>query len=240
VIEVALLNLERLHSGYGKMEVLHGIDLEVRRGEIVAIIGPNGAGKSTVSNSIVGMADVFSGRITFDGFDITGMPTHKIVGLGIGYTPQLNNVFQSLSVRENLELGLFNLKDDVEGRIKRVLELFPEIRDKAGRPARVLSGGERQMLAVARAIISEPKLLILDEPTAALSPKAAQSLVKKILEIREMGLTILLVEQNVRRALGLADRAYVLVGGKIAYEGDAKKLLGDPLLLERLFFGVNA
>jgi len=237
---VALLNLERLHSGYGKMEVLHGIDLEVRRGEIVAIIGPNGAGKSTVSNSIVGMADVFSGRITFDGFDITGMPTHKIVGLGIGYTPQLNNVFQSLSVRENLELGLFNLKDDVEGRIKRVLELFPEIRDKAGRPARVLSGGERQMLAVARAIISEPKLLILDEPTAALSPKAAQSLVKKILEIREMGLTILLVEQNVRRALGLADRAYVLVGGKIAYEGDAKKLLGDPLLLERLFFGVNA
>jgi len=237
---VALLNLERLHSGYGKMEVLHGIDLEVRRGEIVAIIGPNGAGKSTVSNSIVGMADVFSGRITFDGFDITGMPTHKIVGLGIGYTPQLNNVFQSLSVRENLELGLFNLKDDVEGRIKRVLELFPEIRDKASRPARVLSGGERQMLAVARAIISEPKLLILDEPTAALSPKAAQSLVKKILEIREMGLTILLVEQNVRRALGLADRAYVLVGGKIAYEGDAKKLLGDPLLLERLFFGVNA
>ena len=237
---MALLNLERLHSGYGKMEVLHGIDLEVRRGEIVAIIGPNGAGKSTVSNSIVGMADVFSGRITFDGFDITGMPTHKIVGLGIGYTPQLNNVFQSLSVRENLELGLFNLKDDVEGRIKRVLELFPEIRDKAGRPARVLSGGERQMLAVARAIISEPKLLILDEPTAALSPKAAQSLVKKILEIREMGLTILLVEQNVRRALGLADRAYVLVGGKIAYEGDAKKLLGDPLLLERLFFGVNA
>ncbi|MCD6511853.1 MAG: ABC transporter ATP-binding protein [Thaumarchaeota archaeon] len=222
------------------MEVLHGIDLEVRRGEIVAIIGPNGAGKSTVSNSIVGMADVFSGRITFDGFDITGMPTHKIVDLGIGYTPQLNNVFQSLSVRENLELGLFNLKDDVEGRIKRVLELFPEIRDKAGRPARVLSGGERQMLAVARAIISEPKLLILDEPTAALSPKAAQSLVKKILEIREMGLTILLVEQNVRRALGLADRAYVLVGGKIAYEGDAKKLLGDPLLLERLFFGVNA
>ena len=128
----------------------------------------------------------------------------------------------------------------MEGRIKRVLELFPEIRDKAGRPARVLSGGERQMLAVARAIISEPKLLILDEPTAALSPKAAQSLVKKILEIREMGLTILLVEQNVRRALGLADRAYVLVGGKIAYEGDAKKLLGDPLLLERLFFGVNA
>ncbi len=237
---MALLNLERLHSGYGKMEVLHGIDLEVRRGEIVAIIGPNGAGKSTVSNSIVGMADVFSGRITFDGFDITGMPTHKIVGLGIGYTPQLNNVFQSLSVRENLELGLFNLKDDVEGRIKRVLELFPEIRDKASRPARVLSGGERQMLAVARAIISEPKLLILDEPTAALSPKAAQSLVKKILEIREMGLTILLVEQNVRRALGLADRAYVLVGGKIAYEGDAKKLLGDPLLLERLFFGVNA
>ncbi len=237
---MGLLNLERLHSGYGKMEVLHGIDLEVRRGEIVAIIGPNGAGKSTVSNSIVGMADVFSGRITFDGFDITGMPTHKIVGLGIGYTPQLNNVFQSLSVRENLELGLFNLKDDVEGRIKRVLELFPEIRDKAGRPARVLSGGERQMLAVARAIISEPKLLILDEPTAALSPKAAQSLVKKILEIREMGLTILLVEQNVRRALGLADRAYVLVGGKIAYEGDAKKLLGDPLLLERLFFGVNA
>ena len=237
---MALLNLERLHSGYGKMEVLHGIDLEVRRGEIVAIIGPNGAGKSTVSNSIVGMADVFSGRITFDGFDITGMPTHKIVDLGIGYTPQLNNVFQSLSVRENLELGLFNLKDDVEGRIKRVLELFPEIRDKAGRPARVLSGGERQMLAVARAIISEPKLLILDEPTAALSPKAAQSLVKKILEIREMGLTILLVEQNVRRALGLADRAYVLVGGKIAYEGDAKKLLGDPLLLERLFFGVNA
>ena len=237
---MGLLNLERLHSGYGKMEVLHGIDLEVRRGEIVAIIGPNGAGKSTVSNSIVGMADVFSGRITFDGFDITGMPTHKIVGLGIGYTPQLNNVFQSLSVRENLELGLFNLKDDVEGRIKRVLELFPEIRDKASRPARVLSGGERQMLAVARAIISEPKLLILDEPTAALSPKAAQSLVKKILEIREMGLTILLVEQNVRRALGLADRAYVLVGGKIAYEGDAKKLLGDPLLLERLFFGVNA
>jgi len=237
---MALLNLERLYSGYGKMEVLHGIDLKVRKGEIVAIVGPNGAGKSTVSNSIVGMADVFSGRITFDGFEITRMPTHKIVGLGIGYSPQLNNVFQSLSVRENLELGLFNLKDDVEERIKRVLKLFPEIRDKASRQARVLSGGERQMLAVARAIISEPKLLILDEPTAALSPKAAQSLVKKILEIKEMGLTILLVEQNVRRALSLADRAYVLVGGKIAYEGDAKKLLDEPLLLERLFFSVNA
>lgn len=237
---MALLKLERLVSGYGKMEILHDVDLEVENGEIVAIVGPNGAGKSTVSNTVVGIADIFSGRVTFDRMDVTGLPTHKIVTLGIGYSPQINNIFQSLSVKENLELGALNLKDDAENRIKEILELFPEIRDKVDNLARVLSGGERQMLAVARAIVSDPKLLILDEPTAALSPKAAQILLKKVLEIRKRGVTIMLVEQNVRRALSVADRAYVLVSGRVSYEGKANKLLEEPHLLERMFFSINA
>ncbi len=231
-----ILEVRDLRSGYGKMEVLHGIDLVVREGEVVAVLGPNGAGKTTLLNSIFGIATIHSGQVILAGKDVTGLKPHQIVRLGVGYAPQTNNVFPELTVEDNLVMGAYmrgrdpSIKDD----IKEMFKLFPEIARRRNQKAKTLSGGERQMLAVARALMSRPKLLLLDEPTAGLAPKAASTLMRKIEEIRDMGVTILLVEQNVAKALSVADRGYVLVGGRIVKEASAEELRN--IEMEKLFF----
>lgn len=234
---MAFLEIVNLKSGYGKMEVLHGVSLEVEKGEIVAVLGPNGAGKTTLLNSIFGIATIHDGDIRFQGKSIRGEKPYRIVQMGIGYAPQLDNIFPNLTVLENLQMGAYIRGRDpsISDDIREVFELFPEIARRKNTKAKSLSGGERQMLAVARALMAKPKLLLLDEPTAGLAPKAATLLMNKIKEIREMGLTVLLVEQNVKKALSIADRGYVLVGGKIVLEASAEQLAKENI--EKLFFG---
>lgn len=234
-----IMRIESLSSGYGKMEVLHDININIVKGEIVAVLGPNGAGKTTLLNSIFGIATIHKGDILFEGKSIKGMKPHSIVRLGIGYAPQMDNVFPNLTVEDNLIMGSFMrgrdpmIRDDIE----EMYRLFPEIARRRNQKARTLSGGERQMLAVARALMSRPRLLLLDEPTAGLAPKAASTLMKKITEIREMGVTILLVEQNVKKALSAADRGYVLVSGRIIKEAPAEELMRTEI--EKLFFAAR-
>ncbi len=231
-----ILEVSGLRSGYGKMEILHGIDLVVNEGEIVAVLGPNGAGKTTLLNTIFGLTTIHSGEIRFMGQSIVGLKPYRIVRLGLGYAPQLSNIFPNMTVLENLQMGAYlrGSDPDVEKDIEEVFQLFPEIARRKNQKARTLSGGERQMLAVARALMSRPKMLLLDEPTTGLAPKAASILMKKIAEIRERGVTILVVEQNVHKALEVADRAYVLVSGRIVREAEPKTLLEEGV--EKLFF----
>ncbi len=232
----AILKIDELYAGYGKMEVLHGINMEVRREEIVALLGPNGAGKTTLLNSVFGIARVFKGNVMFAGENIIGKSPYRLVRMGLGYSPQLNNIFPNLSVIENLLMGAFIRRKDlsVEESIDEIFQLFPEIERRKNQRAKTLSGGERQMLAVARALMAKPRLIMLDEPTAGLAPKAATTLIKKISEMREMGITVLLVEQNIKRALEIADRAYVLSSGEIVRAAESEELLKEDI--EKLFF----
>ncbi len=231
-----MLRVSNLRSGYGKMVVLQDVNISVREGEIVAVLGPNGAGKTTLLNSIFGLATIHSGKIIFEGKPIHKMSPHDIVRAGISYAPQLDNVFPNLTVLENLQMGSFIRSNDptIKNDIEEVFNLFPEIERRKNQKAKTLSGGERQMLAVARALMSKPKMLLLDEPTAGLSPKAGASLMRKIKEIRDRGVTILLVEQNVKRALEIADKGYVLVSGRIIKEAIAEDL--RKMEIEKLFF----
>ncbi len=231
-----MLVVENLSSGYGKMEVLHNISIHVDRGEIVAVLGPNGAGKTTLLNSIFGLATIHRGEVLFEGRSVKGLKPFAIVRLGLAYAPQLDNVFPNLTVEDNLVMGAYMRGRDPEisRDIEEMYELFPEIARRRGQKAKTLSGGERQMLAVARALMSRPRMILLDEPTAGLAPKAAATLMGKIAEIRERGVTILLVEQNVSRALEVADRGYVLVGGRVVKEAPAEQLAS--IELEKLFF----
>ncbi|MCD6323615.1 MAG: ABC transporter ATP-binding protein [Desulfurococcales archaeon] len=236
----AMLELRSVTSGYGKMEVLHGVNLTVKEGEIVSVLGPNGAGKTTMLNTVFGIATLHSGKILFKGERIDGLKPHTIVRLGIGYSPQLDNVFPNLTVEDNLLMGAYMRGRDPEIRddIKEMYDLFPEIARRRNQKAKTLSGGERQMLAVARALMSRPKLLLLDEPTSGLAPKAASTLMNKVMEIRERGITILIVEQNVKKALSVSDRAYVLVSGRIVKEAPAEELA--KVELDKLFFSARA
>lgn len=233
---MSLLELNNVSSGYGKMVVLENIDMYVEEGEIVALLGPNGSGKTTLLNTIVGLADIFGGEIKFDGIDLKNKSPDKIVSLGIGYSPQQQNIFPNFTVEENLVLGAYLRKDkEIRKDIEEIFELFPEIKRRRRNLAKTLSGGERQMLAVARALMLRPRLLLCDEPTAGLAPKAANLLIKKIQEIRERGTTIVMVEQNARIALEASDRAYVLVGGRIrAHDSSANLLMRKDF--EQLYF----
>jgi len=234
--EKILLQIQDLSSGYGKMLVVQGVNIKVEEGEIVCLLGPNGSGKSTLLNTVCGLASRFNGRVIFDGTEIDSRSPNDVVRLGIGYCPQISNVFPSLTVEENLEVGAYTRKGYGREHLEEVLSLFPELERRRKNLAITLSGGERQMLALARSLISNPKLLLLDEPTAGLSPKASGVLLRKIAEIQESGKTILLVEQNARRALGISNRAYIMVGGRIILEGTAQEILSNPEL-ERLYFG---
>lgn len=232
-----MLEVESLWAGYGNMTVLQGVSVSVEKKQIVAVIGPNGAGKTTLLNAVFGLASVHSGRIRFNGQDVVGRRPHELVRLGIGYAPQLDNVFPNLTVEENLRVGAFIRGKDpaVAADIEDVLELFPEIKRRRSQKAKFLSGGERQMLAVARALMTRPSLLLLDEPTAGLSPKAGSTLMKKVKEIQETrGVSILLVEQNVERAFEVSESAYVLVSGRIVKHAPVSEL--REIAPEKLFF----
>ncbi len=234
-----MLEIRNLVSGYGKLAIIQDVSFKVDSGDFVAIVGPNGSGKSTLVKSILGLTNVFEGTITFEGTNITSWKPEKIAKLKLGYVPQLGNVFPDLSVSENLELGGVTVRDEGQKRKMRelVVELFPILKSRSGQRAGLLSGGERQMLAVGRALAAEPKLLILDEPTAALAPLVAEQLFQRLIEIRQkLNVTIVLVEQNARKALGLANKGLVLVQGKSAFEGTPDQISKDKDII-RLFLG---
>ncbi len=223
-----LLEASDVVAGYGETEILHGVSITVDAGEVVTIIGPNGCGKSTLMKALVGLVPVRTGRVTFKGSVISGRPPEQIVRTGLCYVPQTNNVFPSLSIRENLEMGAFVRRDDYRGRIEEMLELFPDLTRDPGRKAGSLSGGQRQMLAIARALMLDPALLLLDEPSAGLSPAMMNTVFDRILEINQTGVAVLLIEQNARDALGMSDRGYILVAGEKRLEDTGQDLLDNP------------
>ena len=223
-----MLRLESVTSGYTDENIIHEVTLEVEEGEIVSIIGPNGSGKSTLMKSVFGLTRMRGGRIRFLGQDVTGKRPDELVRLGLAYVPQERNVFSSLTVKENLEMGGVSLAGEMEERLEGVLELFPRLAERLGQRAGTLSGGEQKMLAVGRAMVTRPSLLMLDEPSAALSPKVMGQLFAEIEEINRRGVTILVVEQNARRALAISNRGYILEMGRNRFQGPAKSLLDNP------------
>ena len=230
------LEARDIHGGYGGVDILQGVDLEVGPGEVVAIIGPNGAGKSTAMKAVFGLVRVRQGSVRFADADITNLRADQIVRRGLCYVPQERNVFPSLSVQENLDMGAFIRRDDFSAQIEYVYDLFPPLAEKRARPAGTLSGGERQMVAIGRALMLEPRLLLLDEPTAGLAPRFVELIFTKVREINEQGIGVLMVEQNARQALELADRAYVLVMGRNRFEDTGANLLANREVAE-MFLG---
>ena len=235
-----ILVVDELVAGYvPEVNILNGCNIEVRKGEFVGVIGPNGAGKSTVLKAILGQCGVRSGQVRFLDNDITGMKAHELVEQGVGYVPQTQNVFQSLTVSENLEMGCFIKPSAFEERFEYVTSLFPRLRERANQRAGSLSGGERQMVAMGRALMMEPKLLLLDEPSAGLSPALQDEVFIQCKRINAEGIAILMVEQNARRCLQVTDRGYVLDQGKNAYTGTGRQLLEDPNVI-KLYLGTLA
>jgi branched-chain amino acid transport system ATP-binding protein len=235
-----ILVVDELVAGYiPEVNILNGCNIEVRKGEFVGVIGPNGAGKSTVLKAILGQCGVRSGQVRFLDNDITGMKAHELVEQGVGYVPQTQNVFQSLTVSENLEMGCFIKPSVFEERFDYVTSLFPKLRERANQRAGSLSGGERQMVAMGRALMMEPKLLLLDEPSAGLSPALQDEVFIQCKRINAEGIAILMVEQNARRCLQVTDRGYVLDQGKNAYTGTGRQLLEDPNVI-KLYLGTLA
>jgi branched-chain amino acid transport system ATP-binding protein len=227
--EDAILDLRDLVAGYGPTEVLHAISLQIHSGEIVTLIGANGAGKTTTLRSIVGQTKILKGSIKFQEQELVGRRTYKIAGTGIGIVPQDRSVFPTLSVRENLEMGGYALKPaQVKIRIDYVTSFFPILKERLHQQGGTLSGGERRMLAIGRALMTDPKLLMLDEPSLGLAPKVVDAVFERVEAIHAEGVTILIVEQNARRALGIANRGYVLELGKIRFEGTGTDLLNNP------------
>lgn len=225
-----MLKIEGLHTYYGNIHALKGIDLEVKKGEIVSLIGSNGAGKSTLLNTITGIAHAKTGTITFKENNITNIPTHNIANTGISISPEGREVFPALTVEENLRLGAYIIKDNkliAEG-YERVYQLFPRLKERYKQTAGTLSGGEQQMLAIGRALMSNPELLLLDEPSLGLAPNFVLIIFELIRSINKQGITILLIEQNANMALSVSNRAYVLENGIVSMSGDAKKIANDP------------
>jgi branched-chain amino acid transport system ATP-binding protein len=221
------------------VNILNGCDLTVGAAEFVGIIGPNGAGKSTLMKAVLGLVTIRSGSVKLDGRDITGQPAHRLVQRGVGFVPQTNNVFPSLTVRENLEMGCFVNPKSFNDRYEVVTGLFPRLHERADQKAGSLSGGERQMVAMGRALMLDPQLLLLDEPSAGLSPMLQDEVFLRCKMINDAGVAILMVEQNARRALQVCDRAYVLDQGTNAYTGTGRELLADPKVIE-LYLGTLA
>lgn len=226
-------------AGYGKLVIVHDVSFTVKPKEILALLGPNGSGKSTVLKSIIGIADVKSGNIAVDGMNIVGMNTENITKARLSYVPQRENVFPNLTVRENLEIGAITLRDksQVRDEMERVVSLFPQLREFSSKKAGNLSGGQRQMLALGRGLMLRPKVLLLDEPTAALAPQVATEVLKKVGEIRESGVTVLIVEQNAREALAVSDVGVVLASGSVILEDKPLAILNNAEII-KLFLGV--
>ena len=223
-----LLEIEDISVHYGKIAALRGITVEVGEGEIVALIGANGAGKTTTLKTVSGLRTVSSGTIRLRGQDITRVPGHKRVALGLCQAPEGRGVFPGLSVMENLQMGAYIRKDDLSADLDRVFTLFPRLAERRAQAGGTLSGGEQQMLAIGRALMSQPKVLLLDEPSMGLAPKVIQLIFEILKMINEQGVTVLLVEQNAAQALALADRAYVLETGRIVRSATGRELLDDP------------
>src|SRR3954454_10417575 len=223
-----MLAIENLRSGYGRIEALHGVSLNVAKGEIVALVGANGAGKTTLLRAISGVQPIFGGRILFDGKPIERLAPHTRVALGIAQVPEGRQVFAPLSVEDNLRLGAWTqAASSIAASLASVYALFPMLDERRNNPAGALSGGQQQMLAVGRALMAKPKLLLLDEPSMGLAPKLVEQILKAVADLRNTGLTVLLVEQNARAALAIADRGYVLETGRIATSGTSAELLAD-------------
>ena len=224
-----VLEVTDLQGGYGAVRILNGIDLYVEEGEFVTIIGPNGSGKSTFLKVLFGLATLHGGKVVHNRTDVSGWRTDRLVKRGIAYVPQVDNVFPSLSVRENLQMGGIQLPArKLTSGINRACEMFPDLVPRMHDLAASLSGGERQMLAISRALISDPAFLLLDEPTAALSPKYQQQILANIDALRSNGISVLLVEQNARLSLARSDRGYIFSGGKVVHTGKADRILDDP------------
>lgn len=218
---------EAMTGGYGDADILHDCTIGVDEGEIAVVVGPNGAGKSTAMKAVFGMLGLRSGRVLMNGEDITALKPQERVRKGMGFVPQTNNVFPSLTVLENLEMGAFVRADDVADTLSQVLELFPVLKEKAEQPAGELSGGQRQQVAVGRALMTQPKVLMLDEPTAGVSPIVMDELFDRIIEVARTGIAILMVEQNAKQALHIADKGFVLVQGRNRYTDTGQALLAD-------------
>jgi len=233
-----MLEISDLHAGYGQARVLHGVDLAIEAGRIVALLGSNGAGKSTLNNNISGIYRPFSGQITWNGDDITGVRAQAVVDLGIVQVPEGRRIFPNLSVRENLLLGAYRrARSRRDENLERVTKVFPRLRERFGQLAGTLSGGEQQMLAIGRGLMAEPTLLILDEPSLGLSPLLVEEMFALIRELNDQGLSIFLVEQNVMQSLEIADQAYVLENGRITLSGSAAELIDDPNL-KKVYLGL--
>ena len=220
---------DTMTGGYGAgPDILHDCTVAVDPGEIAVIVGPNGAGKSTAMKAVFGMLDVRQGSVRLDGEDITALSPQDRVAKGMGFVPQTSNIFTSMTVEENLEMGAFIRRDDFSDTMAQVYDLFPILKEKRRQAAGELSGGQRQQVAVGRALMTQPKVLMLDEPTAGVSPIVMDELFDRIIEVARTGIPILMVEQNARQALEIADKGYVLVQGRNAYTGTGKELLADP------------
>lgn len=225
-----ILKVENIQCGYDGVPVIHGISLDVAQGEIVAIVGANGAGKSTTMRTIVGLMHPYRGKVTFAGKDITLMEAHDTIKLGISYVPEGRRLFSKLTIRENLELGAF-IKNDRKGideSLERVFELFPKLYDRQTQVAETMSGGEQQMVAIARGLMSDPKLLLLDELSLGLMPSLVEKVMEAVVAINRSGVTVLIVEQMVQEALEIAHRGYVIQTGQIVQQGTAQELLDSP------------
>lgn len=235
--QTMVLEVTDLVAGYlPGIDILNGCNIEVREGELIGIIGPNGAGKSTLLKAIFGQVNIRGGLITLHEEDITHLPAHKLVAKGVGMVPQNNNVFPSLTIAENLQMGLFQNPKIYEERLEFVLSIFAELKPRLGQRAGSLSGGERQMVAMSRALMMDPHVLLLDEPSAGLSPVRQDEAFLRVSEINRAGVTTIMVEQNARRCLQICDRGYVLDQGKDAYTGTGRELLHDPKVIS-LYLG---
>jgi branched-chain amino acid transport system ATP-binding protein len=229
-----MLSLENVSVNYGAINALSGVSLHVEKGEVVTLIGANGAGKSTTLRTITGLLEPAAGRVVYEGEDISGAATHKLVARGISMSPEGRGVFANLTVRENLQMGAYLQKNrsQIASDMERVFQMFPRLKEREAQSAGTLSGGEQQMLAMGRALMSRPRLLLLDEPSLGLAPLVVHTIFEAIEEIRSKGTTILLVEQNAHAALKHSDRAYVLETGQIVMEGPSKELAADPRIKE--------
>jgi len=227
---------ESMTCGYGGADILHSCTVGVDPGEIAVVVGPNGAGKSTAMKAMFGMLDLREGRVMLDGTDISAHAPQERVLQGMGFVPQNNNVFTSMTVEENLEMGAFIRRDDIAATMAQVYDLFPVLRDKRRQPAGELSGGQRQQVAVARALMTQPKILMLDEPTAGVSPIVMDELFDRIIEVARTGIAILMVEQNAKQALNIADKGFVLVQGRNAYTDTGAALMANAEV-RRAFLG---
>ncbi|MBN8293324.1 ABC transporter ATP-binding protein [Rhodobacter sp. NTK016B] len=232
----AVLIGEGMTGGYGGADILHNCTIAVNKGEIAVIVGPNGAGKSTAMKAVFGMLNLREGQVRLDGKDITGLTPQARVGMGMGFVPQTRNIFPSMSVEENLEMGAFIRHDDIRTTMEQVYHLFPILKEKRRQAAGELSGGQRQQVAVGRALMTKPSVLMLDEPTAGVSPIVMDELFDRIIEIARTGISILMVEQNARQALAIAHKGYVLVQGANRYTDTGQALLADPEV-RRSFLG---